>query len=329
MRRMEKGAPRCTGPRGLGTHPQLAAMFSYHLKFHTSPICQLPIVLNASSFDDWCNTSFDWTRKEKQRMDGTDTEGFEPNPESGMNHKCNFKVLTRINSLLSGGNIFQQTRTIFEHIQDIIRTNVLTKFQPKKENCPPPGGHVFQPTGTGTCQRYHWEKSSDNKTRKNAPPPGGHVFQPTGAIFKLIHDVIGTNLLTKLHEDQQINVASRVLKSIELIQDIIVTNLLTKFHEAQTINVASRVLTRKNALSPGGHIFQATRNIFELVQYIMGSNLLTKFNDDRTINEASKETNAPPPGSHFDEDRTINVASKSVNKAAQKRGTKGNHKSSP
>ncbi|KAH3844527.1 hypothetical protein DPMN_086786 [Dreissena polymorpha] len=48
------------------------AMFSYHLKLHTSPICQLPIVLNASSFDDWCNTSFDWTRKEKQRMDGTE-----------------------------------------------------------------------------------------------------------------------------------------------------------------------------------------------------------------------------------------------------------------
>ncbi|KAH3845351.1 hypothetical protein DPMN_033864 [Dreissena polymorpha] len=34
-----------------------------------------PIVLNASSFDGGCNTTFDWTRKEKQRMDGTDTEG--------------------------------------------------------------------------------------------------------------------------------------------------------------------------------------------------------------------------------------------------------------
>ncbi|KAH3885679.1 hypothetical protein DPMN_009674 [Dreissena polymorpha] len=49
-------------------------MFTYHL-VHTSPICQLPIVLNASSFDGGCNTSFDWTRKEKPRMDGTDTEG--------------------------------------------------------------------------------------------------------------------------------------------------------------------------------------------------------------------------------------------------------------
>ncbi|KAH3824836.1 hypothetical protein DPMN_126689 [Dreissena polymorpha] len=57
-----------------GRSQPLAAMFSYHL-VHTSPICRLPIVFNDSSFDGWCNTSFDWTRKEKQRMDGTDTEG--------------------------------------------------------------------------------------------------------------------------------------------------------------------------------------------------------------------------------------------------------------
>ena len=48
-------------------------MFSYHF-VHTSPICQLPLVLNASSIDGWCNTYFDWSRKEKQRKDGTDTE---------------------------------------------------------------------------------------------------------------------------------------------------------------------------------------------------------------------------------------------------------------
>ena len=103
--------------------------------------------------------------------------------------------------------------------------------------------------------------------RKNAPPPGGHVFQPTGIIFELIQDIIGMNLLTKFHEDKTINVASRVLTRFyyshirknapplgshvfqanvtifELIQDIIETNLLTKFHEDWTINVASRVLT--------------------------------------------------------------------------------------
>ncbi|KAH3872454.1 hypothetical protein DPMN_035670 [Dreissena polymorpha] len=91
-------------------------------------------------------------------------------------------------------------------------------------------------------------------------------------------------------------------------QNIIGTNLLTKFHEDRKINVASRVLTRKNAPPPGSHVFQATGIIFELVQYIFGMNLLTKFHEDRTVNVASRvltrfyyshiRKNAPPPGSH-------------------------------
>ncbi|KAH3794966.1 hypothetical protein DPMN_148508 [Dreissena polymorpha] len=92
-------------------------------------------------------------------------------------------------------------------------------------------------------------------TRKNAPPPGSHVFQPTGLIFELVQDIIRINLLTKFHEDRTVNGASRVLTRFyyshirknapplgshvfqaniiifKLIQDIIVTNLLTKFHE--------------------------------------------------------------------------------------------------
>ncbi|KAH3704896.1 hypothetical protein DPMN_079957 [Dreissena polymorpha] len=71
-----------------------------------------------------------------------------------------------------GSHVFQQTRTIFIHIQDIIKTNILTK--------------------------------------KNAPPLGGQVFQGTGTIFKLVQDIIETNLLTRFH-DWKINVASRVL----------------------------------------------------------------------------------------------------------------------
>ncbi|KAH3870281.1 hypothetical protein DPMN_033463 [Dreissena polymorpha] len=56
---------------------------------------------------------------------------------------------------------------------------------------------------------------------------------------------------------------------------IIGTNLLTKFHEDRKINVASRV---KNAPTPGSHVFQPTDIIFELVQDIIGINLLTKKN---------------------------------------------------
>ncbi|KAH3839022.1 hypothetical protein DPMN_112443 [Dreissena polymorpha] len=126
---------------------------------------------------------------------------------------------------------------------------------------------------------------------------------------------------------------------------IIGTNLLTKLHEDWKINVASRVLTRKNAPPPDGHVFQPTGIIFELVQDIIGMNLLTKFHEDWTINVASRvltrfycshiqggdnffwasgtpayKQKCPTHGSHinllskFHEDWKINVAS-SVNKA--------------
>ncbi|KAH3858234.1 hypothetical protein DPMN_100854 [Dreissena polymorpha] len=42
------------------------------------------------------------------------------------------------------------------------------------------------------------------------------------------------------------------------------------FHQDWTINVASRVLTRKNAPTPGGHVFKPTGINFELVQDIKG-----------------------------------------------------------
>ncbi|KAH3830765.1 hypothetical protein DPMN_104017 [Dreissena polymorpha] len=102
---------------------------------------------------------------------------------------------------------------------------------------------------------------------KNAPPPGSHVFQPTGIIFELVQDIIRMNLLTKFHEDWTINVASRVKNAppigslvfqanvtiFELIQDIIETNLLIKFHEDWTIKVASRELTRQMLMAHNAH----------------------------------------------------------------------------
>ncbi|KAH3689506.1 hypothetical protein DPMN_191522 [Dreissena polymorpha] len=113
--------------------------------------------------------------------------------------------------------------------------------------------------------------------KKNAPPLGSHVFQAKVTIFELIQDIIGTNHLSKLHEDRKINVASRE----KLVQDIIGMNLLTKFNEDRTINVASRV---KNAQPLGSHVFQANVTIFELIQDIIETNLLTKFHEDWTIN---------------------------------------------
>ncbi|KAH3882474.1 hypothetical protein DPMN_006414 [Dreissena polymorpha] len=163
--------------------------------------------------------------------------------------------------------------------QNIIRKNLLTKFhKDRKINV--------------ACKVF---------SMKNAPPPGGHVFQPTGIIFELVQDIIGMNLLAKFHEDWTINVASRVKNAPPLGSHVFQanTNLLTKFHEDWKINVASRVLTRKNVPPPGdhfyedqtinvasrvknapplgSHVFQANITIFELIQDIIETNLLTKF----------------------------------------------------
>ncbi|KAH3747507.1 hypothetical protein DPMN_181934 [Dreissena polymorpha] len=185
--------------------------------------------------------------------------------------------MPRKNAPPTGGHVFQATGTTFELVQNIIVTNLLTKF---------------------------------HDDRKMPRPLGGHVFPPTGTIFELIQNIIGTNYLTKFHDDRTINVASRekcpapgshdfqpTSIIFELVQDIIGMNLLTKFHEDLTINVASRVLTRfyyshirKNAPPLGSHVFQANVTIFKLIQDIIETNLLTKFHEDWTINE-----NCPAP----------------------------------
>ncbi|KAH3722099.1 hypothetical protein DPMN_065051 [Dreissena polymorpha] len=165
------------------------------------------------------------------------------------------RVLTRFyyshirkNAPPLGSHVFQATATIFELIQDIIGTHLLSKFHEDlkineasrvltRKNAPPPGGHVFQPTGT-IFELFHKDWTINVASRvNNAPPLGSHVFQPKVTIFELIQDIIGTHLLSKFHEDLK-------------------------------INEASRVLTRKNAPPPGGHVFQQTDIIFELIQDI-------------------------------------------------------------
>ncbi|KAH3881401.1 hypothetical protein DPMN_005327 [Dreissena polymorpha] len=155
-------------------------------------------------------------------------------------------ILTKKNAPTTGDHVFQATGIIFELVQDIIGTNLMTKFH-----------------DDGTINM-----AFRVLTRKNATPS----WWPY---------IIDSNLVTKFHDDRTINVASRVLIShikknapppsghdfkasetiFELIQDIIETYLLTKFHEDLKINVAS-VVTRKNAPPPGGHIFHPTCIIF-------------------------------------------------------------------
>ncbi|KAH3772583.1 hypothetical protein DPMN_173924 [Dreissena polymorpha] len=227
------------------------------------------------------------------------------------------RVLTRKNAPPHGGHVFQPTGIIFEFVQDIIGINLLTKFHEDwKINA-----------ASRVLTRFYY-----SHIRKNAPPLGSHVFQAKVMIFKLIQDIMGTNLLTKFHEDGKINEASKVLtrKNVlppsrhvfqptgiifVLVQDIIGINLLTKIYEDQTINVASTNVT-----------------IFKHIQDIFETNLLTKFHEDRKINVTSREK-CPAPGGHvfqptgiifklvqdiigmnlltkFYEDQTINVASR-------------------
>ncbi|KAH3808836.1 hypothetical protein DPMN_137195 [Dreissena polymorpha] len=125
------------------------------------------------------------------------------------------------------------------------------------ENDLPLGGHVFQPTGTiveliqeiiGTILG-----TKMNLRLKNAPPSGGHGFQATRTIFKLVQDIIATNLLTTFHDDQTINVASRVLTR-------------TNTPPSGDISKASRVT---NATPLGSHVFPGNVTIFELIQDII------------------------------------------------------------
>ncbi|KAH3889344.1 hypothetical protein DPMN_013398 [Dreissena polymorpha] len=95
---------------------------------------------------------------------------------------------------------------------------------------------------------------------KTVPPPGGHVFQPTGTTFELVQDIIRTYDLNKFHEDWTKKLTSREnsppadRNHFKLIQDIIRTYVLTQFHE--------EVVTRKTAALHGtGNIFDLIQNI--------------------------------------------------------------------
>ncbi|KAH3712446.1 hypothetical protein DPMN_072146 [Dreissena polymorpha] len=58
------------------------------------------------------------------------------------------------------------------------------------------------------------------------------------------------DIVSNFHENQEDNVTCRKA------QNIIGTNIVTKIHEDRKINVTSRVLTMENAPPPGSHVFQ-------------------------------------------------------------------------
>ncbi|KAH3804798.1 hypothetical protein DPMN_133088 [Dreissena polymorpha] len=173
----------------------------------------------------------------------------------------------------TGGHVFQQTKTTFELNQYIIKTNILTNFQLHRDII-----------GTNLLTKFHEDRTKNVAsrvfTRKTAPSTGGHVFQQTRTTFELNQHIIKTNILT----------------NFELDRDIIGTELLTKFHEDQKRNVPSRKYTlsrMKTARPPGNHVFQRTGTIFELNFHIKETKLFTCFHYIHI------EKNAPPTGGHI------------------------------
>ncbi|KAH3735079.1 hypothetical protein DPMN_041540 [Dreissena polymorpha] len=224
--------------------------------------------------------------------------------------------------------------TIFDLIQDIIGTFLLTKFRYDqtinvasrvltRKNAEPTGSHVFQPISI----IFLLVQDIMASRVKIAPFLGSHVFQANITIFKIIQDIIKTNLLTKFDEDWTIRPLERSHSFTKAIYNHIRTifNHIRKnapppgghFHENLAINVASR----ENAPPHKCHVFQPTGVILKLVKDIIGLNFLTKFHEDRTMNVASIVINAPSLGSHvfqantnlltkFHEDWTKNAASR-------------------
>ncbi|KAH3775091.1 hypothetical protein DPMN_176488 [Dreissena polymorpha] len=226
-----------------------------------------------------------------------------------------------------GGNVFQQTGTIFELVQDIIGTNLLTMFHEdltinvastvltrqismthngrqtidKKYVCSLTLWLIT--TRLFTCFHYiHIEKT--------APPPAGNVFPPIMTIFELAKNVtsrVFTSFfyyinLRKITPSPGGHAFLTIRTIFELNRHIQKTHVLTKFYEDWTKNVTSRVFT-SNCPAPWRPCFSPIWTIFELVRDINETNVLIKFHDDWALNTA------PPSGGNSHEDWASNVTS--------------------
>ncbi|KAH3703870.1 hypothetical protein DPMN_078920, partial [Dreissena polymorpha] len=96
-------------------------------------------------------------------------------------------------------------------------------------------------------QKFDLNQPGDRESKVKFPAPGSHVFQTTRTIFKLVQYIIGTNLLTKFHEDRTINVAFRVLtRQMLTLHDAQHTNVITKtLHEHIVFRRAKKVSVGK------------------------------------------------------------------------------------
>ncbi|KAH3792223.1 hypothetical protein DPMN_145714 [Dreissena polymorpha] len=149
------------------------------------------------------------------------------------------RTIFKLNSCIKETNCFTK---FHENWANNVTSRAFTCFHyiHIEKNAPPTGGHVFSPIWTiftlvkdinkaNVLTKFHddWAKIVTSRvfTRKTAPPTGGHVFNGPEPllnstnillrqtfrqsymkigheIFKLDRDIIGTNVLTKFHEDR-------------------------------------------------------------------------------------------------------------------------------
>ncbi|KAH3879287.1 hypothetical protein DPMN_003190 [Dreissena polymorpha] len=234
------------------------------------------------------------------------------------------------NKWTHGGNVFQQTGTIFALVQDIIGTNLLTKFHEDAII------NVASTVLTRQIFMMHNQRQTIDKSffllyKYKENDPGGHAFLPIQTIFKLNRHIQITHVLTKFHEDWTKNVTSRVFTCFHYIlfyrenyptpwrPYINETNVLTKFHDDWAKISTSRVFIRNTAPPLGSHLHldwvsNVTSTVFtsfKLSRGINGTNVLTKFHEDQTKKVAS------------------GVFTRQMLMTHDARLTKGDHKSSP
>ncbi|KAH3730157.1 hypothetical protein DPMN_056138 [Dreissena polymorpha] len=182
------------------------------------------------------------------------------------------RTINMASRVLTGGHVFPPTRTIFELIQDIIRTNHLTKFHNNRKinvayrvftmkNAPPPDiirtnlltkvltkfyySHIRSKINVASREKcpafgshvFQANQCLTKDIRKTSPPLGGHVFSLIWTIFKLAN-ILTSKVFTR-------KTAPPLAAIFELSRGYQWDKCSANFMKIRPINVASRVFTRQ------------------------------------------------------------------------------------
>ncbi|KAH3770051.1 hypothetical protein DPMN_171330 [Dreissena polymorpha] len=233
-------------------------------------------------------------------------------------------------------HVIQLTGTIFELNSCIKETNVLSKFHENwainvtyvHKNAPPTGSHVFTPiptifklvrdiNKTNVLTNFHdWAKIVTSSVYKeNCPAHWRPYITKTNILtnFELGRDFIGAKLLTKFHEDETRNVASRVFTSKCLRTDGRMDIRRTKTGQKSSLEQSVMPQLTENCSPTSSHVIHLTVTIFELKSRMKETNVLSKFHENWAKNVTSTK-NAPTGGHVFSPIPTIFKLVRDINK---------------